>query len=57
MHSFTIKTNKNQKLSQHLTVKTSIIAVNDNVVKRFSDKNKLPKDNLTHNNKNATEHF
>ena len=41
----------------HHTVQTFIEVVNDDVVERFLDKNKLPKNNLTDTDKNAIWHF
>ena len=51
-----VKTNWEPK-KNHQTVETFIEAVNKDVVERFSDRNKLPKNNLTDTDKNAIEHF
>ena len=41
----------------HRTVEMFIEAVNKSIVKKFSDKNKLPKNNLTDTNNNAIKYF
>ena len=41
----------------HRTVETFIEVVNDDVVERFLDKNKLPKNSLTDSDKNTIYHF
>ena len=50
------KTNWEPKKNHH-TVETFIEAVNKDIVKRFSDTKKLPKNNLTDTDKNAIEYF
>ena len=50
------KTNWEPKKNHH-TVETFIEAVNKDIVERFSDTKKLPKNNLTDTDKNAIEYF
>ena len=42
---------------EHHAVEMFIEAVNKDIVERFSDKNKLPKNNLTDTEKNAIAYF
>ena len=51
-----VKPIRNPKRNHH-AVETFIEAVNKDIVERFSHKNKLPKNNLTDTDKNATEYF
>ena len=50
------KTNWEPKKNHH-TVETFIEAVNNDIVERFSDTKKLPKNNLTDTDKNAIKYF
>ena len=50
------KTNWEPKKNHH-TVETFIETVNKDIVERFSDTKKLPKNNLTDTDKNAIEYF
>ena len=50
------KTNWESKKNHH-TVETFIEAVNKDIVERFSDTKKLPKNNLTDTDKNTIEYF
>ena len=53
-----IKSKTNWELKKnHQTVETFNEAVNKDIVERFSDTKKLPKDDLTETDKNVIEYF